>query len=300
MPVADASWMHRLFHNPQSTEPFPLELKESPGRGRFLVASRDIEAGQVVLRAEPYAAVPDSAHRLSHCLHCLNPVKDQFRACPGCQSVCYCSSDCASRDQDAHTALGECDFLRDTLLPDTRLTDYQKDYAWMLFRCLIRRLREPSQAQVTFQDVWRLCSNRQDFTAERQQEFQLIADVLLGFMKKHALIWNTDSFWTRDTLVELICKEECNSFGLYTFTRKNEPRQSYALALFPTAVYFNHSCAPNVVHTTEEGQNEVFYSARFIPKGEELNITYISIKQSHEERQRELKDVFLFQWYGSV
>ncbi|KAJ3331195.1 hypothetical protein HDU76_003819 [Blyttiomyces sp. JEL0837] len=52
--------------------------------------------------------------------------------------------------------------------------------------------------------------------------------------------------------MELLCKEECNSFGVYTFTKLGhcQVRQGYAIGLYPSVVYYNHSCAPNVGHVT--------------------------------------------------
>lgn len=40
----------------------------------------------------------------------------------------------------------------------------------------------------------------------------------------------------------LICKEECNSFGIYNFSilGPTHPRQPYGLAVFPQSVFFNH------------------------------------------------------------
>ncbi|KAJ3414227.1 hypothetical protein HDV05_006844 [Chytridiales sp. JEL 0842] len=94
----------------------------------------------------------------------------------------------------------------------------------------------------------------------------------------------------------LICKEECNSFGTYTFPHPTEPRVGYALSLYPTAVFFNHACAPNVGHTTRHS-TMVFYALESVKMGEELCISYIGVSKSpdFETRRRFLKDVFFFE-----
>ncbi|KAI8592289.1 hypothetical protein BDZ88DRAFT_486766 [Geranomyces variabilis] len=102
------------------------------------------------------------------------------------------------------------------------------------------------------------------------------------------------------SIVALICKEECNSFGLYTFAYAGAkiPRQSYGIGLYPDAVFFNHSCLPNVGHVTREGNglrgadesfgaDMVFYAARDMVEGEEAVISYVALDESRGRRDGE-------------
>ncbi|KAJ3182616.1 hypothetical protein HDU87_007954 [Geranomyces variabilis] len=104
------------------------------------------------------------------------------------------------------------------------------------------------------------------------------------------------------SIVALICKEECNSFGLYTFAYAGAktPRQSYGIGLYPDAVFFNHSCLPNVGHVTREGNglrgvdesfgaDMVFYAARDMAEGEEAVISYVALDESRGRRDGERK-----------
>lgn len=60
-----------------------------------------------------------------------------------------------------------------------------------------------------------------------------------------------------DEVLQLICREETNTFGLYPkltgpldMIDQPVPRgNSYGLSLFPRAAMFNHSCVPNVSFT---------------------------------------------------
>jgi hypothetical protein len=128
--------------------------------------------------------------------------------------------------------------------------------------------------------------------------------------------------------LSLICKEECNSFGIYTFKLQGSsvPRQCYALGLYPTSVYFNHDCAPNAGHivispgqqkqdqnqkqkeavdTVSKGGGEkmppgtmTMYATCDIQAGEEVCISYVSIQSTQtvgiEERRAFLKEYFFF------
>ncbi|KAI9315030.1 hypothetical protein DFJ73DRAFT_932317 [Zopfochytrium polystomum] len=93
----------------------------------------------------------------------------------------------------------------------------------------------------------------------------------------------------------LLCKEQCNSFGLYSHVFAQTaaaPRQSFAIGLYPDAVFFNHACAPNVAHlpravtvasaTASVKEEEVvvpgcmvFFAVGDVQRGDELRISYV-------------------------
>ncbi len=264
------------------------------------MASRPIKAGETVLLAKPYCWVPDAGSRILRCANCLDSLeRSSMICCSGCEYVYYCTDSCQRQDKALHRL--ECSFLpyfRTTFAPS--VSEYVVDYTWMLIRSLCRRSLERSSVVehgdlMSFDDIWRLCSNMDDFSSARKQEFRRVTQVLLDFVR-HLPDYtdDDDDYYSEQSLYELICKEECNSFGLYSFSKQFQERQGYGLAIFPSAVYFNHSCAPNIVHTTINHLDEAFYAARDIDAGEELNIKYISIRQGREERRQELQEVFLF------
>ncbi|KAF9133582.1 hypothetical protein BGW39_009435 [Mortierella sp. 14UC] len=89
-------------------------------------------------------------------------------------------------------------------------------------------------------------------------------------------------------LLDLIMREECNSFGYYeypllpsnhtttTTLEGNNSKQGYALCLhLRQHIYgFNHSCSPNLFHVAHNHQL-LFYAGRDILPGEEINIAYL-------------------------
>ncbi|KAF8934786.1 hypothetical protein BGZ47_010208 [Haplosporangium gracile] len=95
-------------------------------------------------------------------------------------------------------------------------------------------------------------------------------------------------------LMNLIMREECNSFGLYEYPPLtlspatinaeagdrgeggDNSKICYALGLFVRHhLYgFNHSCSPNLFHVAHNNQL-LLYAARDILPGEEINITYL-------------------------
>jgi SET and MYND domain-containing protein len=95
----------------------------------------------------------------------------------------------------------------------------------------------------------------------------------------------------------LICQEESNSFGLYTFNYLgfHLPRQGFGLALYPSAVYFNHSCVPNVGHTFASDHSMEFFALQDLGVNQECSISYIQHTSNKQERQKILKELFYFE-----
>ncbi|KAI3654820.1 hypothetical protein MP228_000200 [Amoeboaphelidium protococcarum] len=283
-----------------------LEVVSDEHKGRCFMAKQTIECGQMVLSAKPYALIVDNNNRMKVCGYCFNidhvaasDFKLPYSTDDGLQMVFYCSEQCKLAHSKVYKL--ESEFLQrlQNNAVYQELSSYCQEYLWLLARCLINRDLELQGDQchtkqfkndVTFQDVESLVSNMETFTQDRVEgEFMVIADLLQDLQRDLQ-----SPPLDKSELLQLICKEECNSFGLYTFTETGKPKQCYGLALYPLAVFFNHSCDPNVSHTTQ-GSCQVFYANRRIWAGEELTISYIDIRKSRAERQQELKDVFLFE-----
>ncbi|KAJ2907802.1 hypothetical protein GGI21_003524 [Coemansia aciculifera] len=107
-------------------------------------------------------------------------------------------------------------------------------------------------------------------------------------------------------------REKANSFGIWdppsdmlhlaqstdcsspTVGADYDEREWIGFSIYPTAVYFNHSCAPNVAKTR---RNRVmnFVSNQSIQSGDELFISYGSTTDSVSERRDRLRDHFFFE-----
>ncbi|CAB0032206.1 unnamed protein product [Trichogramma brassicae] len=76
-----------------------VEIRYNKKYGRHVVASRDIEIGEVVAREPPYALQLGSGCLYTHCSHCLARAWASL-PCPGCVFAVYCSAGC--RDEAWH------------------------------------------------------------------------------------------------------------------------------------------------------------------------------------------------------
>ncbi|KAL8614446.1 hypothetical protein ACOMHN_007782 [Nucella lapillus] len=71
-----------------------VEMKTSPSQGRFLQATRDIQAGDTLMVERPFAAVLLPPHYTTHCLHCFVALPGNPVGCRQCSGVLYCSEEC--------------------------------------------------------------------------------------------------------------------------------------------------------------------------------------------------------------
>ncbi|KAF9385897.1 hypothetical protein CPC16_007795 [Podila verticillata] len=214
------------------------------------------------------------------------------------------------------------------------LDPYAQDYTRCLIRVLVHRFNElqatstskvpssptadPSDPEFDEQDetplpfsrIWDLVENREAYTQDKlEHEMKPVARILDAFQDHYCSRYSTPprpvtgqgatptgATLTLDELLGLICREECNSFGLYSYphtpwnTRGRQldhnnsdggvdnSKQGYALGLFARGFLssFNHSCSPNVYHVAHK-KYLLFFAACDIAAGEELNIFYLEV-----------------------
>lgn len=81
-----------------------VEVVETVEEGRHLVASRDIQVGEVVGREVAAGVVPLPSTLTTHCSSCLVGVGARLLPCPSCPAV-FCSLVCMGRAGAGHAAV---------------------------------------------------------------------------------------------------------------------------------------------------------------------------------------------------
>lgn len=202
----------------------PVQIRWSSSEGRYLVAARDIAAGEVMFREVPLllAPRPDSA---PVCLACLASLKSEWLACKGCSSP-LCSPPC---DGELHNP-AECGLLASLGLK-------QDKRKLLVLNHLITPLRTLLLLQVA-PEVGPLLGALQSNTKKRQlmgytQEIdKLVIDAL------RLLIVEED---------ESLVRQICGVFDTNAFMVKG------GRALLPLAALMNHNCYPNTQHWYTRG-----------------------------------------------
>ena len=124
---------------------------------------------------------------------------------------------------------------------------------------------------------------------EIMQDIQLYLFFSSAFEKT-----NTNIPWTfnHDLFRQVLYREMSNSFGIWDPSEGSD-QELLGWALHPKAVYFNHSCEPNI-RKVRQGRNMVFIAEHNIEEGEELCITYGSVAEPVEERRNRLLENYSF------
>jgi len=84
---------HReLHHPPDHEEPWPFSVREKDSVGRYLVAARDIDKGELIFTEKAIASGPNHTLVENHCLNCLKKMENNYRcskcAWPVCDEEC--------------------------------------------------------------------------------------------------------------------------------------------------------------------------------------------------------------------
>ena len=102
----------------------------------------------------------------------------------------------------------------------------------------------------------------------------------------------------QEMVIALLCAVRCNNFGVFEGDGDSGTAEgrgvSIAQAVYPAASFFNHSCSPNVVRSTQ-GRTLVLRASRDVEEGEALSIMYGELAtKSYSDRQRHLKEHYAF------
>ena len=71
-----------------------LKVTHSPERGRFVIASRDIEAGEPLIHETALVNIIKLECSISHCYNCQKDTRIRPVPCFTCAAVVFCSVEC--------------------------------------------------------------------------------------------------------------------------------------------------------------------------------------------------------------
>jgi hypothetical protein len=89
-------------------------------------------------------------------------------------------------------------------------------------------------------------------------------------------------------LLRILCAFDCNAFGIW-----NKGDKCTATAVVPTASFFNHNCAPNVLRKMFN-RTACFFALRDIAAGEALCICYVDADWARSDRVEYLEAHYKF------
>lgn len=251
----------------------PFSVLIHPIYGRYLAATRDIKAGEVLLKEAPMLVGPKQksgpicvgchrATRDTRCSKCSYPVCG-----PACQTTKY------------HKL--ECDVLRAAPKPvtlDDSTSQLHPAYSCiMALRCILTKTHDPK--------TWQLINTMQDHVADIKKGdlYQFFMANVVDYIRKYL---KYDEVPENDVL------KMCGILTTNSFEVKHNG--SRVRGLYNIASKMAHSCLANTKHVFEDDLTVVFIATVKIPKGTSITTNYTQVLWNTMARRQHLKMLKFF------
>jgi len=247
-------------------------ILQDPRLARYVVASRPIKAGEVILKEEPLVLAPfDNPNFV--CLGCYKTVDGSIRcsACgwPVCGKACE-----ASKDHQA-----ECGLSRHAK-PFVAQLEPRDMSAVLPLRCLALYNNEEKLGKLLAFENHREERKKNPYKSELQTHtIDLLKKLKISVPKKVGKIDSIDSF-----VEHALGSYDVNGMTVHL----NNNSEGEVEGLFPLAAMMEHSCQPNVRIKFSNSRSVVVKAAVDIPVDGHLSISYSKILNGTTARQKHL------------
>lgn len=308
-----------------------LKLQYDSDKGRFLIADRDINPGELLLVEKAYSSclLLEPSNTSSHCSYCLarchNPMP-----CPDCNVAVFCNEICRTSGLSgthgvecpllptlaglnlgknpilAHKMMTKMSFLElKELIPKLKSEINSKypifngfnesgNYISKEYRTVYNLMTNAGERSVS--DLFNKCARAVIMTKLMIQNPRYF----VGENKEIYMPTDEDVILIGTTLFTHLASIECNDYIITELQRNIDNTQdcghlTKAAGIYPTLSLMNHSCNPSSV-TYTYGDTVAAYSLRYIPAGTEVTTSY-GFHYAHnnkEERRAGLKQQFYF------
>lgn len=210
------------------------EIKYSDVMGRYIVAARDIKAGEIIIE-EPALAVGPCTGCALICLGCYREIdENNINKCKNCKWP-VCSGSCPGQGKYTGHSTYECETLR-SIPPDySKLEDLRDSYqALMPLRCLLLKKADPPkwQALSAMEAHNELRRARGDIWPTNEKN-------VVQRIKSWGLEYDPEEIHTVCGILEVNAFEVGGS-------------GANARALYDRAYLLAHDCTPSTTHTDSE------------------------------------------------
>lgn len=294
-----------------------VKIDYSKEHGRFIVAKKDINPGDILIVENAFVNVLLPDYELVYCHNCCRRLDDSLGRnsipCKRCINVLFCSVKC--RDEALKYHQLECDFLPlfqnmgiahlvfrlflitniETILYTAR--KYTDD-------CRVDISTEPTRGFTSKYDaVYNLAHHLDQISSEDFSSYTFAIHIFFLALERSG--WCVD-VQTKFALFRILLKHfaqlPINAQSLSDIVVSSDHAESIedirnekiGSALFPTASLLNHSCDPDVVILFEQGTFMVVRSKRQISKGSPIYNCYGPIHCNDELQYRQ---TYLFEQY---
>ncbi|XP_052203806.1 histone-lysine N-methyltransferase ASHR2 [Diospyros lotus] len=307
--------------NCQTTVATYVRMAEIEGRGRALVASKNLRAGEIVLRDSPvlvYSALPlkslptlqggegSNHHYCTNCFRKLDLSSPSVLSCPSCSvggdhiPVLFCSFNCQSVALALSHTPWVCQALRGLRDCHSLLIHHQQEHQVQV-RFLIAAY---NLAIVSPSNFHILLSLQGDSLAQPDDTAPFLHSLISSICPPPLPPQISTGFsFSLELTSALLAKDKLNAFGLMEPFVKDGERSVRAYAIYPSASFFNHDCLPNACRfdyldasaaSTPANTDIIVRMIHDVPHGREICLSYFPVNLNYADRQRRLREGYGF------
>ncbi|XP_063709401.1 SET domain-containing protein SmydA-8-like isoform X2 [Culicoides brevitarsis] len=255
----------------------PFKVESSPEFGRYLVASKDIKAGEIVLKESPLVCGP-SQITPPVCVGCLQKIEEKRHTeCERCGWL-VCRREC--QDLPGHKA--ECEL---TVARGEKVSVFKYFEApHPTYQCLavVRALLLRDSAPEKYEKLLKLESH--DKERKETEQWELDSKHIADFIKR---FFRCESRWSTDEILKVVGILQVNGHEVPLTVPGH-------IAVYNLASLIEHSCRNNVAKSFTKHGDIIFWAPNPIKRGERLSICYSDTMWGTNARQAHLKQTKFF------
>ena len=269
-----------VHQRPHLDRCFPWKVDTIEGKGRVMVTTRDVKAGETLFMEEPVVHGPNQGAPI--CLTCYSSVSLDYLCVCGYP---MCDEDCA-RDP---VHLPECEILARGDKPTFQDGETEAYHCILPLRLALLARQDPDRFSFTdhLMDHEEERAGSEDWrTTERT-----VVENLLDRCNTRELEGMTEAEIRRAVGVL-----EVNCYEVYTFILKTGTNSSGLRGCYPAASLLSHSCLANSRHiwSTTPPYTNTCIATVDIPAGQEIVTSYVHPTTSVLRRRAKLKAGWFF------
>ncbi|XP_047330577.1 histone-lysine N-methyltransferase ASHR2 [Impatiens glandulifera] len=298
-----------------------VNITEIAGRGRSLVTSQPLRAGQIVLKDSPlilYSASPfikssspeEKPSKGCYCSHCFKATifrqseNQSFVPCPSCSNstdwVLFCSPNCQSSASVTSHTPWVCQAL-------SRLRDgFSSSNLQQQLECQVQArflVAAYNLAVISPANFMILLSLQGSSSSSlKLDDSTVFLHSLISNICPPIIPSSAGFSFSPELTAALLSKDKLNAFGLMEPFAEKKERSVRAYGIYPNASFFNHDCLPNACRfdylDADGGEmNNTDIIVRVIhdlPQGREICLSYFPVNLCYSDRQKRLKEDYGF------
>lgn len=234
-----------------------VHVGHSEAQGRFLIASRSIAAGEVVLAEAPSVWWLDARRRHDTCARCM--AEKITVKCAACSGFAWCSEECRVEDIARHHACCRVISASETslqqLIPgygtNCDATALEESAAIeeffeeaTLLTCVAHMLELRASDPSAFDDVWAMEAKLSSLTAAEERR----CASALAMLSSDGVLSPVDLEFMRG----VCARDKTNGFALTTLAgASGRAHRQRAYAFYPVLAMANHACMPTCARFDE-------------------------------------------------